>query len=150
MSRYLSHSRGLASRRIGDEEVVVSPRAGKVWSLNEAGALVWELADGSLEAEAISGKLSACRHVGPATAADELDRFAVSMIDLGLMEWRDAPTERSSRSRRAEESLPPDLAEAPGVIHEEQLQVLAGACDSNHSGQGAACMLFGSCASAWT
>jgi hypothetical protein len=72
------------------------------------------------------------------------------MIELGLMEWRETPAERSKRSRRAEEALPPELGEAPGVIHEEQLQVLAGACDSNHSGQGAACMLFGSCASGWT
>ena len=49
MARYAVHSPGLASRQIGGEEVVVSPRAGKVWTFNAAGAFLWELADGSFE-----------------------------------------------------------------------------------------------------
>mgnify|MGYP001041970474 CR=1 FL=1 len=150
MPRYLAHTRGLASRRIGDEEVVISPRAGKVWTLNAAAALVWELADGALSVEALGGTLADCRHVSPIAAAEELEQFAKRMIGLGIMEWRDAPGRRSQRSRRAEDALPPELRDAPRLTREAPLQVLAGACDSNHSGQGAACMLFGSCASGWT
>ena len=147
MAKYLVHSAGLASRRIGDEEVIVSPRAGKVWSLNPAGALVWELADGSREAEELAGALARCRGVAPASAREELQEFSATMVELGLMAWRGVPGAPGPRSRRAAENLPESLPAAPGLVHEEQLQVLAGACDSNHSGQGAACMLFGSCAS---
>ncbi len=150
MPRYLTHTRGLASRRIGDEEVVISPRTGRVWALNQAGTLIWELADGALTLEALSRTLAASRGVSPTAAAEELERFAKRMTDLGLMEWRDAPGRRTERSRRAEDALPPEPNDAPCVMREAPLQVLAGACDSNHSGQGAACMLFGSCASGWT
>jgi len=150
MPSYLVHSRGLASRRIGDEEVIVSPRGGKVWSLNAAGALVWELADGSLEQAELAEMLARSRGVDLETAAAELAGFAEIMIDLALLERRDLPAERSSRSRRAADLLPPTLSEGPGMLSEEKLQVLAGACDSNHSGQGAACMTLGSCASVFT
>ena len=150
MPGYLTHSKGLASRRIGEEEVIVSPRDGKVWSLNPAGALMWELADGSLRQEELAEILARSRGVDLRTAAAELAGFAEIMIDMGLLERREAPGERSSRSKRAAEVLPATLCEGPGTLSEEKLQVLAGACDSNHSGQGAACMTLGSCASVFT
>jgi hypothetical protein len=147
MAKYLIHSPGLASRRIGDEEVIVSPRAGKVWSLNQAGALIWELADGSVERDELAATLAECRGVEPEAAGRELDGFAETMTQLGLATWRQVPGVRGNRSRRAAERPPRELAEAPKMLHEEPLQVLAGACDSSHSGQGAACMLVGSCTS---
>ncbi len=150
MAKYLVHSPALASRRIGEEEVIVSPRAGKVWSLNPAGALVWELADGSQETEKIAAMLSRCRKLSVPAAVEELERFTESLVEIGLLEWREAPGAESKRSRRAAQHPPAELSDAPELIHEEQLQVLAGACDSSHSGQGAACMLFGSCASGFS
>ena len=145
MAKYLVHSPALASRRIGGEEVIVSPRAGKVWSLNPAGALAWELADGSRELEEIAAVLARPRKLSAPAAAAELEHFAESLVALGLAEWREAPGAESKRSRRAAEHPPEELAAAPELVHEEQLQVVAAACDSSHSGQGAACMLFGSC-----
>ncbi len=147
MAEYLTHSKGLASRRVGDEEVIVSPRAGKVWSLNPAGTLVWELADGSMEKSELADALARARGVDTAAAAAELEAFAEQMLENALVRWRESGSARSERSKRAAETAPARLPEAPCLLHQEQLQVLAGACDSNHSGQGAACMLVGSCAS---
>jgi Coenzyme PQQ synthesis protein D (PqqD) len=147
MAEYLVHSKGLASRRVGDEEVIVSPRAGKVWSLNSAGALLWELADGSQETAELVDVLARARGLDAAAAAAELQAFAAEMAENGLVQWHEARSARSARSERAAQTAAAGLSEAPGLLHQEQLQVLAGACDSNHSGQGAACMLVGSCAS---
>jgi len=147
MARYLTHAKGLASRRIGEEEVIVSPRAGRVWSLNPAGALVWELADGSQDHGELAAALAAARGLEPEAAAAEVEKFASVMSEAGLMEWRDLPGERTTRSQRAEKAPTGRLLDAPALLHQEQLQVLTGACDSNHSGQGAACMTLGSCAS---
>jgi hypothetical protein len=150
MAKYLLHSRGLASRRIGAEEVIVSPRAGMVWSLNPAGALVWELADGSMELAEMAGVLAASRGLAAAAAAEEIEDFAQRLEGLGLVEWRELPGAPGARSRQAAAEPPAGLAAPPDLLHEERLQVLAAACDSNHSGQGAACMLLGSCASGFS
>jgi len=152
MARYLVHAPGLASRSIGGEEVIVSPRAGKVWSLNPAGALVWELADGSMELEEIARVFSIARGADPAAAMEEIEEFAAGLVQMNLMSWREVPSTPTARTRRAAESAPGEgeLSEPPALVHEEQLQVLAGGCDSSHSGQGAACMLVGSCASGFS
>ena len=150
MVRYLNHSHGLASRRIGEEEVIVSPRAGKVWSLNAAGALIWEMADGSRSEEEIIEALSSCRGIDQGSAAAEFQGFLQAVEQRQLIEWSVQRRPCGPRSRKISEFPPGKLAEAPELVHEEELQVLAGACDSSHSGQGAACMLFGSCASAFS
>ena len=150
MAKYPVHAQGIASRRIGDEEVIVSGRAGKVWALNEAGALFWELADGSRDMSEIAGLVARCRRIEDVQVEDEINSFSEDMAERGLLAWREAPGEPGRRSRRAAESLPEKLPAPPCVVHEEELQVLAGACDSSHSGQGAACMLFGSCVSGFS
>jgi hypothetical protein len=147
MSRYLRHTAGLASRLVGDEAVIVSPRAGKVCSLNMAGSLLWELADGSRDEAALADALRAAGRTGGgggSGAEEELSTFASGMIERGIMEWADQPAGPGRRAQKAAERLRGKLTDQAAVIREEPLQVLAGACTSGHSGQGAACMMFGS------
>ena len=107
MAEYLMHSKGLASRRVGDEEVIVSPRAGKVWSLNPAGALVWELADGSLEkaelAEALcelGNNIKTCRQIRSCIVVMPqwfypLQQSAKSVLRVSVANWPE-----SAKSKR--------------------------------------------------
>lgn len=145
MGKYLAHAPGLASRPVGSEEVVVAPRSGKVWAFNAAGAFVWELADGSLGAEELAGLLARARGIDRAAAGEELEGFFADLAARGLAAWREVPCAPGRRSQRAGASPPESLPEAPRVLSEESLQVLAGGCDSSHTGGGSNCMIFGSC-----
>jgi len=145
MSRYPVHGPGLASRLVGGEEVVVSPRAGKIWVLNAAGAYLWELADGSTELEELAGMLARARGSDRGVALEEIEAFTQDLAARGLVTWRAVPSAGSARARRAA-SAPAEFAEPPAVVAEEPLQVLAGACTSGTNGQGTLCMVFGSCA----
>ena len=146
MATYLKHAAGLASRRIGDEEVIVSPKAGKIWSLNPAGTYIWELLDGSQDEASLAADLAACRGLDPSAAVDELRCFTELLQQRGLLVASEGHTPQGSRSARAAKSPPESCGHPPSLVREEELQVLAGACGSGHTGQGAACMLFGSCA----
>jgi len=150
MARYATHCPGLASRPVGGEEVVVSPRAGKVWALNAAGAFLWELADGSLELDELAGLLALARGTDRGQALEEMEVFTDDLVARGLLAWRQVPCAGGARARRAAEHPPRELAEPPRVLVEEPLQVLAGGCDSAHNGNWGACMSFGSCAVAFS
>jgi hypothetical protein len=150
MARYAVHSPGLASRQVGTEEVVVSPRAGKVWAFNAAGAFFWELADGALELEELGGMLAAARGIDRGQALEEIEAFTDDLVARGLLSWRQVPSAGGARARRAAERPPRELAEPPRVSVEEPLQVLAGGCDSNHNGNPGACMTFGNCATIYS
>lgn len=147
MPKYAVHTPGLASRLIGGEEVIVSPKTSRVWVLNSAGAHVWELADGSLEFDEIAGRLAASRGIDAAAAHEELDALCQDLANRGLLIWRQAPGAPSARSQRAA-ALRPKLPEPPRMLAEETLQVVAGLCDSGYSGLGF-CMTWPTCAAAW-
>ncbi|HOX05927.1 MAG TPA: PqqD family protein [Planctomycetota bacterium] len=140
MARYPTHAPGLASRLVGGEEVVVSPRAGRIWTFNAAGALVWELADGSHEVEEIATLLAGARGIDRGQAHDEIEAFGDELAARGLLGWGQVPGVTSRRAKRAAGSPPSGLAEPPRVMVEDKLQVLAGACISGHTTDGALCM----------
>ena len=150
MARYPIHSPSLASRRVGAEGVIVSPRAGKVWALNEAGALLWEMADGSFELQEMADKVESARGLPRGGALEEVGQFFEDLAARNLIAWREVPGVGGARARRAAGSVPASLAAPPAVISEEPLQVLAGACNSNHTGQAPLCMTFGSCTTGWS
>jgi hypothetical protein len=150
MPRYPIHSPSLASRRVGSEGVIISPKAGKVWALNEAGALLWEMADGSFELQEMAGRIEAARGLAQGGVLDEVGQFFEDLAARNLVFWREVPGVGGARARRAAESVPAALAEPPAVISEEPLNVLAGACNSGHTGQAPLCMAFGSCVTGWS
>mgnify|MGYP000916667919 CR=1 FL=1 len=149
MARYAMHMPGLASRMIGGEEVVVSSRAGRIWSLNPAGAFLWELSDGSFELDDLAGMLAIARGIDRGQATEEIEAFTDDLVARGLFGWREVPSVPSRRAARAAGHPPKGLAEPPRVLAEESLQVLASTCDSSHSGNGTSCMLFGTCSVAF-
>ena len=136
MARYAAHAPGLASRLIDGEEVVISSRTRKVWALNPAGAFLWELADGSGELEDLAALLAVARGIDRGQAREEIEAFGADLATRGLLVWREVPGAAGRRARRFAARLPRGLSEAPRVMIEEPLQVLAGGCDSSTSPSG--------------
>jgi len=50
---------GIASRKIGEETVLVSPKTGKVFVLNQTGSLIWGMCDGERSVDELATHLAA-------------------------------------------------------------------------------------------
>ncbi|MCG8429591.1 MAG: PqqD family protein [Candidatus Omnitrophica bacterium] len=89
--QYPRHSREAASRIIEGEAVVVMPREGVVRVLNETGARIWQLSDGSRSLDEIARCLQGEFEVPLEQLNDDLRGFVREMAESGMMELRDEP-----------------------------------------------------------
>ena len=84
----------VAARIVDGQAVIVEPRSGMVNVLNEVGARMWELADGSRTAAAIIDRLIEEFDAEPALVRGDTLAFMADLLDKGLLE-SDPPAERS-------------------------------------------------------
>lgn len=82
---------GVVSRLVGDEAVLVQPEQGKVKVLNEVGARIWTLADGSRTIQQIAELLSGEYQVDAAQAQSDTLEFIGELVERGLMGITDQP-----------------------------------------------------------
>ncbi len=72
-------------RSIDNEAVLVLPKIGKVKVLNEVGARIWELVDGSRSVREIADVLCAEFDVSAATAQQDAMEFITDLIDRNIV-----------------------------------------------------------------
>jgi hypothetical protein len=133
---------------VEDEAVVVHPRDNRVLVLNPLAAAAWGLADGTRSEQDIVQRLAEATSLDPATLEADLNRL---WDDLQQRELLDLPTE--ARQKPVGEGAaqwpapqPHTVYDAPRVLSEEVLEVLAAVCSSgrsNHPTMG--CRSFGAC-----
>ena len=70
---------GLAERIIDGEALIVNAEGGEILVLNEVGAFVWTLLDGSHAVSAIVDGVLAEFDVDPATARNDVEAFLESL-----------------------------------------------------------------------
>jgi hypothetical protein len=75
-------------RRLEHEAVVVLPDRGQVKVLNEVGAHIWSLADGSRSVSEIVAVICREYHVPPATAEADTLKFLAELQQKGLIQIR--------------------------------------------------------------
>lgn len=119
MSRFYRRSRGIASRVIDGEAILVNMRARRLYVLNGGASRIWVEADGA------TGEEELLRGVDAGAGRS----FLEEMERLGLME---AASERTAPDRFPQEAgLPGSGGEAPAVKADEAVEVLAGICLSD-------------------
>ncbi len=80
-----------ATRTIEGEAVAVSPDDAMLHNFNEVGTLIWELADGRHDLDAIADRVSATYDVGLAEARRDVEAFCSQLADRKILVWRDKP-----------------------------------------------------------
>lgn len=133
MRRYYLRARDVASRIVAGEAVLIKAPENRLFVLNAAASRIWVDADGSRTGAELAGGIEV-QHVEP---------FLGEMVSKGLMECRaSAAVEPQVFPQRVER--PEAEPEAPAIRATETIEVLAGTCDSDHTG-GPNCRLTGFC-----
>ena len=86
----------VVGRNVEGEAVLISPQEGQVKVLNEVGARVWELADGTRTVREIASKICAEYQVDQTGAEVDVVDFVELMMDHGLIELSDKPAETAT------------------------------------------------------
>ncbi len=82
---------GVVSRVIGEEAVLVQPEQAKVKVINEVGARIWSLADGSRSVEQIGALLCSEYQVDPEQALVDTLEFLNELLERDLLLVVDSP-----------------------------------------------------------
>jgi len=127
----------LAWRCVDGETVVVRSESEEVVVLNTAGACVWALADGSRPDNAVAAGLA--ERAGREAAGAE------ALALLAELEGRGLLVRGAALGAPTVAPVPAPGTEAPAVLAEETLEVLAGGCDSSHTGNPGLCRTLGPC-----
>lgn len=85
LSHYVKKAPKSVSNVIDNEAVVIQPLMGKVNVLNEMGAFIWNLADGSHSLEAIIGLIRVEYSVSQEQATADALEFVQEMVDRNLL-----------------------------------------------------------------
>jgi len=79
-----------AHRVLADEALVVNFQSSFFYNLNPVGTFIWERCDGSRDLGQISQAVVAEFEVNQEEAARDCREFVESLVEQGLLEWREA------------------------------------------------------------
>ncbi|MHC4251823.1 MAG: PqqD family protein [Planctomycetota bacterium] len=132
-NRYPARARGVASRIVGGEAVVVVPKRREAHVLNETGSAVWSMMDGSRAAPEIASELAARYGIEGDAAARDLEVFMGDLESRGAAGKLDGPSESL-----APRGAPPEPTryEPPAVAESHPMEVVAALCASTRTGAG--------------
>lgn len=82
---------GIICRLTDDGAVLVSPEAGDLRVLNQVGAALWQLLDGSRDVAALQAELVRRYGIPAAQASADLEAFLRELEERELVTWREAP-----------------------------------------------------------
>ena len=88
LNSYPAPAEHVRGRRLEHEAVVVLPDQGQVKVLNEVGAHIWTLADGSRSVREISAAVCRAYDVPPAEAEADTLKFLTELQQKGLITLR--------------------------------------------------------------
>ena len=141
--------RGVASRGVDGEAVVVHPRENRVYVLNAVASLAWGQADGVRSDTEIAAVVAESfgttdeQHV-----ARELALLWEALRERDLLELRPARAAKPIGAKGLAWPQPPAASEyeSPKILSEEVLEVLAVVCSSARTNDPVfSCASFGSC-----
>ena len=82
---------GMVGRIVGDEAVIVLPGQGQVKVLNEVGARIWELADGSRTMQQIAREICQEFDVDETQAETDVNSFVGILVQKGILLLSEQP-----------------------------------------------------------
>lgn len=130
---YPVRARGVASRIVGGEAVVVVPARREAHVLNETGSAVWSMMDGSRAATRIASELAARYAVEESAVARDLKAFMGDLESRGAAGELDGPSESLAPRGEPRE---PTRYEPPAVAETHPMEVVAALCASTRTGGG--------------
>lgn len=85
-------SQDIVFRKIDNDSILVPIRSNAadlraIFSLNEVGSRIWELADGERTVDDIASVLTEEYEIDPQTARADLDGFLGQLDDAGCLSW---------------------------------------------------------------
>ena len=78
----------MLSQHVGDTSVLLDPRSGEYYSLDEVGARIWALCDGNRSAEQIALALSAEYNADVVTIQADVVRLLGELVAAKLVDIR--------------------------------------------------------------
>ena len=135
--RRLARSREAAFRFVEGEAVIILPVADRIFVLNNTGSLVWGMLDSGLTVGEIAENLAEKCNKKEGNVIGDVESF------LTLLEKRALINDAGSNGSVKDESCPRhgcpieylcNEYEAPALVAEEEIAVVAGLCTSGHSG----------------
>jgi hypothetical protein len=130
---YPAHARGVASRIVGGEAVVVVSARGEAHVLNETGSTVWAMMDGTRTTPEIAAELASRYGVEDKAAARDIEAFMDDLQSRSASRELDAPSESLAPEGTAPE---PSAYEPPAVAETHRMEVVAALCASARTGGG--------------
>lgn len=91
LDRYVVPDPNVIGRVIDDEAVLVLPEQGKIEVLNEVGARIWSLADGTRTVREIAAAICAEYDVDPAQAGVDTLAFVMGLVERGIVALEEKP-----------------------------------------------------------
>lgn len=135
--------RGIASRLVEGEAVVIHPGENRVFVLNRAAAAAWRLADGTRRASEIAAAVAARFHVPEDDTARDIENLWRDLRERDLLETLPAAGKPPPHTQGEDGEGP---YETPAVVSEEVLEVLAAVCSSARTSSPVfSCRAFGAC-----
>jgi hypothetical protein len=145
-TRYPVHAKGVASRLVEGEAVVVVPSRCEVHVLNETASLAWALMDGTRSAADIAREIAERYSQAEAKASREIDGLLAEFESLGAVGYGTGPAASLAPPGEPPE---PTSYEPPAVVETQPIEVIAGLCSSvrlaSSGGAPGGCRALGAC-----
>ena len=122
-----ARARGVASRVIAGEAVVIVPSRSEVHALNESGSAVWALADGTRTRGEISREIAERYGVPGDAASADVETFLADLASRGAVESEDEVRDAPPASH---EMPAPGPYSPPGIAETQKIEVVAALCSS--------------------
>jgi len=90
---YLTRSKKVAARLLGEEMMIMSPRDATLFNLNEVGSVIWNAADGQTPLDEIVARLCDEFDVTPEMARQDAEAFVQELAGHGILQVSDRPAE---------------------------------------------------------
>jgi hypothetical protein len=99
--RYVTRSKSIAARALGDETMVMSATDSTLFTLNEVASVIWAAADGVTPLdEIVAKKICAQYDIAPEVAMKDAEAIVEGLADHGLLLLSDQPLTEPESSRR--------------------------------------------------
>ena len=95
--KYIARSTQVASRKLGDEMVIMSALDSTLFSLSDVAAVIWEAADGSTPLSEIARRVSAEFEVAPDAAYRDAETFVDELATHGIVRISERPIPPAAR-----------------------------------------------------
>jgi hypothetical protein len=99
--RYVSRSKAIAARALGDETMIMSATNSTLFTLDEVASIIWAAADGVTPLdEIVTNKICGQYDVAPETALKDAEVLVENLAKHGIMLISDQPLVHSGSLRK--------------------------------------------------